>query len=87
MSTPPDVTQRTRRRTSSGCSSPIRAAMTPPIDCATRSTGWSILAVTNRFRSSTPRIAGSCGCAPRPGQPKCSFAQAEGSASATGFQN
>ncbi len=43
---PPDVTHSTSRRTSSGCSSAIRAAITPPIDWATRSTGSVIRAVT-----------------------------------------
>jgi len=55
------LTKTTGADVMSSASSAIRAAITPPIDCATRSTGSCILAVTSCFRSSRLRIAGSCG--------------------------
>ena len=58
MSTPPDVTVSTRRRTSCGCLMASVAAMTPPIDCATRSTGPVMRASTMPTRSSHPRMSG-----------------------------
>ena len=83
---PPDVTVSTSRRTLCGCSIANRAAMTPPMDWATRSTGPSIFAVTMLTRSSMPLIAGSCGWFPSPGQPKYVLDHSAGSRAPAGFQ-
>ena len=59
---------------------------TPPIDWATRSTGWSMCRSTSVTRSSKPCTDGSCGTSPQPGRSRSTVSRA-GIRPATGRQN
>src|SRR6266849_6710515 len=87
MFTPAEVTANTSRRTAVGLLRAMRAAMTPPMDWATKSTGPSIVTSTSRTRSSMLLILGSWGWSPRPGQPKNTLPHSSGKSFATGCQN
>ncbi len=87
MFTPAEVTANTSRRTTVGLLRAMRAAMTPPMDCATKSTGPSIVTSTSRTRASMLLILGSWGWSPRPGQPKNTLPHSSGKSFATGCQN
>ena len=87
MSIPADVAVRTMRRTRSGWASATVIATTPPIDCATRSTGPSAARPrTSRARSSMLLTSGRGGTRPSPGQSKSVLSHAAGRRSATGRQ-
>src|SRR6267142_139805 len=86
MFTPADVTANTSRRTTVDLLRAMRAAMTPHMDWATKSTGPSIVTSTSRTRSSMLLIWGSWGWLPRPGHPKNTLPHSSGKSFATGCQ-